>query len=207
MHSLSFWALVHHTATQPLSLSAVLRLPGGDRCLARRRYSIDLESFVAIVSQEVRRDSEVAKLRAIFLEMSDGKESVGSADNAKQETSHVNAIHTKLEELSINIAAKRKEKLEGNINDQTKTTEYSFAANSSPLRTVVAGKGASFKAVMASTLRKKAEKTRMCCTKGHEVIKLSYKNNYDRCALCKKSGVLYHCEKMYSSRWNSPCRR
>lgn len=140
-------------------------------------------------------------------EMSDGKESVGSADNAKQETSHVNAIHTKLEELSINIAAKRKEKLEGNINDQTKTTEYSFAANSSPLRTVVAGKGASFKAVMASTLRKKAEKTRMCCTKGHEVIKLSYKNNYERCALCKKSGVLYHCEKMYSSRWNSPCRR
>ena len=78
------------------------------------------------------------------------------------------------------------------------TTEYRFTSNSSPLRTVVTGKGASFKPVLAPTLRRIAEGKPLCCTEGHSLKRFGYKNRYDRCAVCKKSGVDYHCERMYA---------
>ena len=107
--------------------------------------------------------------------------------------------------------AEKKEATEAEMKAKVKanhlTTEYRFTSNSSPLRTVVTGKGASFKPVLAPTLRRIAEGKPLCCTEGHSLKRFGYKNRYDRCAVCKKSGVDYHCERMYAASYRSPCRK
>ena len=74
------------------------------------------------------------------------------------------------------------------------STSFSFCGNAAPLRTVIAGKSATFSPVMVERLKKLAAKAVMTCDKNHKLVKAPYYCHWERCKVCKKYGTEFKCE-------------